>query len=90
MRQVAFDTGLKAEKEKRQCSNTVTSARLPAQNLERAKVFYADKLGLGPTGERPGGLRYQSGTGSFSLFESSGSPSGDHTQLAVAAVPVPI
>jgi catechol 2,3-dioxygenase-like lactoylglutathione lyase family enzyme len=58
------------------------SARLPAQDLERARSFYEDKLGLHPVEERPGGLRYRCGNGSFTLFESSGSASGTHTQLA--------
>ena len=58
------------------------SARLPAQDLKRAKAFYADKLGLMPSEERPGGLRYRCGNGWFSLFESSGRPTGSHTQLA--------
>jgi catechol 2,3-dioxygenase-like lactoylglutathione lyase family enzyme len=58
------------------------SARLPAQDLERAKAFYAEKLGLTPNEERPGGLRYRCGSGWFSLFQSSGKPSGNHTQLA--------
>ncbi len=31
---------------------------------------------------RPGGLRYECGAGSFALFESSGRPSGEHTQMA--------
>jgi catechol 2,3-dioxygenase-like lactoylglutathione lyase family enzyme len=58
------------------------SARFPAQDLSRAKAFYADKLGLTPIEERLGGLRYQCGNGSFSLFQSSGKPSGNHTQVA--------
>jgi catechol 2,3-dioxygenase-like lactoylglutathione lyase family enzyme len=58
-----------------------TSARLPAQDLERARKFYAEKLGLTPSEERPGGLRYRCGNGLFSLFETSGKPSGDHTQM---------
>jgi catechol 2,3-dioxygenase-like lactoylglutathione lyase family enzyme len=57
------------------------AARLPAQDLQRAKSFYAEKLGLNPIEERPGGLRYQCGNGWFSLFKSSGAPSGEHTQL---------
>ncbi|MDQ2844514.1 MAG: VOC family protein [Acidobacteriota bacterium] len=57
------------------------AARLPAQDLERAKAFYAEKLGLIPVEERPGGLRYQCGNGWFSLFESSGRPAGSHTQM---------
>ena len=56
-------------------------ATIPAQNLERAKQFYADKLGLRPEQERPDGLRYRCGQGGFLLFESSGEPSGTHTQL---------
>jgi catechol 2,3-dioxygenase-like lactoylglutathione lyase family enzyme len=58
------------------------SARLPAQDLERARRFYAEKLGLEPAETRPGGLRYQCRSGSFSIFESAGRPSGEHTQLA--------
>ena len=56
-------------------------ATIPAQDLERAKSFYADKLGLKPTEERPEGLRYRGANGEFLLFESSGSASGAHTQL---------
>jgi predicted enzyme related to lactoylglutathione lyase len=62
--------------------NGNVAARLPAQDLERAKAFYADKLGLTASEERPGGLRYQCGSGAFSLFQSTGAPSGTHTQLA--------
>jgi catechol 2,3-dioxygenase-like lactoylglutathione lyase family enzyme len=58
------------------------ATRLPAQDLERARRFYAEKLGLEPAEERPGGLRYQCGEGEFVLFESSGASSGDHTQMA--------
>ena len=32
------------------------ATRLPAQDLERARSFYADKLGLQPVEEREGGL----------------------------------
>jgi catechol 2,3-dioxygenase-like lactoylglutathione lyase family enzyme len=58
------------------------STRIPAQDLERARTFYEDKLGLVPLEERPGGLRYRCGNGFFSLFQSSGTASGDHTQMA--------
>ncbi len=58
------------------------AARLPAQDLQRARRFYADKLGLSPAEERPGGLRYQCKAGAFSLFASAGKPSGAHTQMA--------
>jgi catechol 2,3-dioxygenase-like lactoylglutathione lyase family enzyme len=55
--------------------------RLPAQDLERARRFYAEKLGLEPVEERPGGLLYRAGSGEFALFESAGAPSGEHTQM---------
>ena len=62
-------------------ANARLAARLPAQDLERARAFYADKLGLEPVEERPGGLRYVCGSGEFGLFESTGAASGDHTQM---------
>jgi catechol 2,3-dioxygenase-like lactoylglutathione lyase family enzyme len=55
--------------------------RLPAQDLERARRFYAEKLGLHPVEERDGGLRYRCGTTVFALFASAGAPSGTHTQM---------
>jgi catechol 2,3-dioxygenase-like lactoylglutathione lyase family enzyme len=58
------------------------ATRLPAQDLERARIFYAEKLGLEPIEERPGGLKYRCENGYFVLFESAGAPSGDHTQMA--------
>ncbi len=58
------------------------STRLPAKDLGRARKFYSEKLGLEPVEERPGGLRYQCGETSFALFESAGSASGTHTQMA--------
>ncbi|MER5420085.1 VOC family protein [Streptosporangium roseum] len=58
------------------------ATRLPAQDLDRARVFYAEKLGLEPVEERPGGLLYRCGGGRFALFASTGTSSGDHTQMA--------
>jgi catechol 2,3-dioxygenase-like lactoylglutathione lyase family enzyme len=55
--------------------------RLPTQDLERAHRFYAEKLGLEPIEERPGGLKYRCGNGYFVLFESIGAASGEHTQM---------
>ncbi|MGB3441309.1 MAG: VOC family protein [Actinophytocola sp.] len=57
------------------------ATRLPAQDLDRARAFYAEKLGLTPVEERPGGLLYQCGNTKFALFGSSGRPSGEHTQM---------
>jgi predicted enzyme related to lactoylglutathione lyase len=58
-------------------------ATLPAKDLERAKSFYADKLNLKPTEETPAGITYRLTNGAFLLFESTGAPSGDHTQLGI-------
>jgi catechol 2,3-dioxygenase-like lactoylglutathione lyase family enzyme len=62
--------------------NCDVAARIPAHDLERARAFYADKLGLHPDEERPGGLRYRCGSSWFALFQSSGAASGEHTQMA--------
>ena len=58
------------------------ATRIPAQDLERARTFYAEKLGLEPSEERPGGLLYRCASGEFVLFESTGAPSGTFTQMA--------
>src|SRR5215475_12827104 len=58
------------------------ATRLPVGDLDRARRFYSEKLGLDPVEERPGGLRYRCGGGYFSLFESAGAASGNHTQMA--------
>jgi len=57
------------------------ATRLPAQDLARARTWYAEKLGLEPAEERPGGLRYRCGNSYFALFASAGAPSGTHTQM---------
>lgn len=55
--------------------------KLPAQDLDRARRFYRDRLGLEPVEERDGGLRYVCGATEFHLFLSSGAASGASTQL---------
>jgi catechol 2,3-dioxygenase-like lactoylglutathione lyase family enzyme len=63
-------------------SDSKVAGRLPAQDLDRARVFYSEKLGLEPADERPGGLLYRMADGEFALFASGGAPSGEHTQMA--------
>ena len=58
------------------------ATRLPARDLNRARKFYADKLGLEPDDERPGGLLYRCARGEFTLFESTGASPGTFTQMA--------
>jgi catechol 2,3-dioxygenase-like lactoylglutathione lyase family enzyme len=55
--------------------------KLPAQDLDRARAFYRDKLGLSPVEEREGGLRYLCAAGEFHVFLSTGAASGESTQL---------
>jgi catechol 2,3-dioxygenase-like lactoylglutathione lyase family enzyme len=62
-------------------SNGKVASRLPAQDLDRARAFYAEKLGMKPIEEREGGLRYVGAQGEFALFASAGAASGDHTQM---------
>jgi catechol 2,3-dioxygenase-like lactoylglutathione lyase family enzyme len=62
-------------------TNAKVAARLPVQDLSRARAFYAEKLGLQPVEERKGGLRYVCAGGEFALFESAGAASGRHTQM---------
>jgi catechol 2,3-dioxygenase-like lactoylglutathione lyase family enzyme len=65
----------------RELAEGKVATRLPAQDLQRARDFYAKKLGLEPIEERPGGLRYRCRGGEFALFESAGAASGEHTQM---------
>jgi catechol 2,3-dioxygenase-like lactoylglutathione lyase family enzyme len=62
-------------------SNAHTVTKLPAKDLERARVFYQDKLGLEAVEERSGGLRYICGETEFHIFQSQGAPSGEATQM---------
>lgn len=62
-------------------------ATIPAQDIERAKAFYSEKLGLKPVMEMPEAAVYEFHDGSrFNLYPSTGRASGDHTQLAVTLV----
>ncbi len=53
---------------------------LPAQDINRAKKFYADKLGLQPDSESPAGLIYRVKDSWFVVFPSMGASSGQFTQ----------
>jgi catechol 2,3-dioxygenase-like lactoylglutathione lyase family enzyme len=58
------------------------ATRIPVQDLQRARTFYSEKLGLESVEERPGGLLYRSASGEFVLFESGGASPGTFTQMA--------
>jgi catechol 2,3-dioxygenase-like lactoylglutathione lyase family enzyme len=57
------------------------AARIPVQDLDRARRFYSEKLGLEPSEEREGGLLYRLGACEFALFKSEGSSPGTFTQM---------
>jgi catechol 2,3-dioxygenase-like lactoylglutathione lyase family enzyme len=59
-------------------------ATLPVKDLQRARRFYADKLGMTPKSELPGGLLYQCKDSWFLLFPSSGASTGQFTQAGWA------
>ena len=62
-------------------ANHPIHAALPAVDLEQARRFYAEKLGLTPESEGPGGLFYRCGENTlFLLYPSQGTASGTHTQ----------
>lgn len=58
------------------------ATRLPARDLDRARRFYSEQLGLEPVDERPGGLLYRCAGADFVLFQSTGASPGTFTQMA--------
>jgi catechol 2,3-dioxygenase-like lactoylglutathione lyase family enzyme len=61
-------------------SNSKVTANIPAADLQRARSFYADKLGLEPVQENPGGLVYMTGGGTaFFLYETEYAGQAGHT-----------
>jgi catechol 2,3-dioxygenase-like lactoylglutathione lyase family enzyme len=63
-------------------ANYPIHATLPATDLERARRFYTEKLGLTAESEAPEGVFYRSGDTHFLVFPSGGTASGTHTQLS--------
>lgn len=63
-------------------ANYPIHATLPATDLERAKRFYTEKLGLTVESEAPEGIFYRSGDTHFLVFPSGGTASGTHTQAS--------
>jgi catechol 2,3-dioxygenase-like lactoylglutathione lyase family enzyme len=58
-------------------------ATLPAADLERARQWYQEKLGLTPAEETSAGIRYEAGSGTGFLVYPTPNPNrGGHTQMA--------
>jgi predicted enzyme related to lactoylglutathione lyase len=63
-------------------SNHHAIATLPAIDLDRARRFYEDTLGLQPRKAANAGMIYETaGDKGFLVFPSNGRPSGEHTQI---------
>jgi predicted enzyme related to lactoylglutathione lyase len=61
-------------------NDSVVTANIPAADLERARSFYADILGLTPASENPGGLVFQTAGGTaFFLYETAFAGQAGHT-----------
>ena len=57
-------------------------ATLPTPDLDRLRRFYEDVLGFVPRDANPAGVSYDAGGGTyFTVTRSSGTASGDHTQM---------
>jgi catechol 2,3-dioxygenase-like lactoylglutathione lyase family enzyme len=57
-------------------------ATIPCSDLERAKAWYRDKLGLTPASEDVGGAYYECGEGtSFGLFPTPYAGTAKNTQM---------
>ena len=54
-------------------------AVLPASDMERAKAFYSNKLGMKVVEESPGGVVFESGSGSQFLVYPYGPTKAEHT-----------
>ena len=61
-------------------NDSAVTANIPASDLERARRFYADTLGLTPASENPGGVVYTTAGGtSFFLYETEYAGQAGHT-----------
>jgi catechol 2,3-dioxygenase-like lactoylglutathione lyase family enzyme len=61
---------------------TMVHTTLPALEIERAKQWYQEKLGLAPVEETSGGLRYEVGGGTgFFVYPTPNASRGGHTQM---------
>src|SRR4051794_38395310 len=61
-------------------TDSKVTANVPVSDLDRARDFYANTLGLSPADENPGGLVYTTGGGtSFFLYQTEYAGQAGHT-----------
>lgn len=56
-------------------------ATIPVSDMERAKAWYAEKLGMKPVDEDEGGAWYESGGARFALFPTPYAGTAQNTAL---------
>jgi catechol 2,3-dioxygenase-like lactoylglutathione lyase family enzyme len=62
-------------------TNARTATTLPVENLERAKAFYTDKLGLKTSTDVPGGAMLEAGEGQRIMLYQRERTKADHTVI---------
>ena len=62
-------------------TNAKTATTLPVVDLERAKAFYKDKLGLKTSEDVPGGAMLEAGTGQRIYLYQRERTKADHTVI---------
>jgi catechol 2,3-dioxygenase-like lactoylglutathione lyase family enzyme len=62
-------------------SRSPVHTTIPASDLERAKAFYAQTLGMGVISEQPGGVFFRSGDTRFLIFPSAGAGTSRSTVM---------
>ena len=63
---------------------------LPAQDVERARTYYHDKLGMDPEGTLDGMLMYRVGSASrFAIYETSNAGTAQNTQMCLISDDLP-
>ncbi len=61
-------------------NDSKVTANVPVSDIDRARSFYADTLGLTPAEENPGGLIYTTGGGTtFFLYQTDYAGQAGHT-----------
>lgn len=61
-------------------NDSKVTANVPVSDIDRARSFYADKLGLRPADENPGGLVYTTAGGTtFFLYQTEYAGKAGHT-----------
>ncbi len=66
------------------CTNFETRATIPARNLQQARQWYEDKLGMVPDEETGGGLVYNCDNSGFLVYETQYAGTAKNTLMSLA------